>query len=433
MQKKPTQPPKRTPPQKVTRPASPPSGQPKQPSRPVTGINRRPAAPPPRQMVTAQERQQLKEQRRSSIGTPLPPNTPARNLSAATASEALQLELDRFNALQPKLMLTQVNDDLEDIDGAIQALPANIENIRDRGYVFKSYLERKVATLTSQWQELRPQVQAAVATQAQQLRIEAGHVQNTLNRRQLATNALSTLETKIGATLRNLEGMYDTLDTNVNQTQQQIDDISWTLQQIEQACFGLSPTEAPVEAVPATWMVGGKDKDGIAGVLYLTDQRVIFEQKEEVATKKVLFFATEKQKVQELMWQIPVGQVAKAVGSKRGFMNKDDYLSLTAAQGASFTDKDGQPVRSADAFARPLETIEIHLNGETGEDWQAFIGRVRSGEIDKERTTPVEPEAIEAVSNAPTKCSTCGATINQPIQRGQRELTCQYCGSVNRW
>jgi len=328
-------------------------------------------------------------------------------------NEALQAEMTRFNNLQSQLMLTAVNDDLEDIESAINALPANVENIRARGYVFKSYLEKKVETLTAQWRDLRPRVVSAIKTQAQALQADATSVQNTLNRGAPAGAALTALESKVEAALRNLQGMYDALDDNVNQTQQQIDDVSWTLQQAEQASFGFVATEAPVEAVPANWKKPS-DPDGVDGVLFLTDQRLIFEQKEEVATKKVLFITTEKQKLQSLQWEVPVAQIEQALGSKKGFMGKDDFLAITCGSQA------------------PFRMAEIHLKGETGEAWQGFIGRVKSGEIAKERTVQVDQAAVEAVANAPTKCPTCGATITQTILRGQTEITCEFCGSKIR-
>jgi hypothetical protein len=168
----------------------------------------------------------------------------------------------------------------------------------------------------------------------------------------------------------------------------------------------------------------------VEGVLILTDQRLLFEQKEEVATKKVLFFTTEKQKVQALAWEVPVVQIDKAVGSKRGLMNKDDFLTVTLQSGSGL--KAGQEQVLYDEMGRPLATAELHLKGETGEAWQGFIGRVKSGEIAKERTEPVDEAAEEAVSNAPTKCPNCGATITQTILRGQKEITCEFCGSVIR-
>jgi hypothetical protein len=423
---------------------------------------RKPAAPPPPQphrfgqkvmpkrMVTAAERREQKEQRRAapslvgrSLARQTGPSVPPAAATAAGAAvgaaagaaagaglaESLEAEITRFNGLQNQVMLNPVTDELEDISAAIGELPANVENIRARGYVFKSYLERKVETLTRQWTEVRPQVQAAVEAQQRQLRLDANQVQGTLNRRQLATAALASLEGKVGAALRSLQGMYDALDDNVNQTQQQLDDISWTLQQAEQACFGFLTTECPVEAVPANWKKLG-DKDGVDGVLYLTDQRLIFEQKEEVATKKVLFITTAKEKVQTLQWAVPVGQVEKAVGSTRGLMGKDDFLSLTLVEGSGLQGPEGSLLY--DDMGRPLRNTDLHLKGERGEAWQGFIGRVKSGEIAGERTVPVDQEAAESVANAPTKCPNCGATLTQTILRGQTEITCEFCGSVIR-
>ena len=403
----------------------------------------------PKPMVTAADRQQAKEQRRAAtttgfrnaaasaaarpgVGTAAAGaamGAAAAGAAGATLSENLEAQINQFNALQDQIMLSPVNDDLEDIASAINALPANIENIRARGFVFKSFLERKVETLNKQWAELRPQVQSAVQVQTAQLRVDANQVQATLNRRQLATAPLASLEGKVSAALRNLQGMYDTLDDNVNQTQQQLDDISWTLQQAELASFGFLATEAPVEAVPANWKKPG-DKDGVEGVLILTDQRLIFEQKEEVATKKMLFITTEKQKVQALQWAVPVTQIEKAAGSNRGLMGKDDFLTITLAEGTGLAGPEGQALY--DDMGRPLRTTDVHLKGEKGEAWQAFIGRVKSGEIAKERTVPVDAAAVETVANAPTKCPNCGATITQKVMRGQTEINCEFCGSVIR-
>ena len=428
-------------PSRPSRPTPPPRPAGKAPPSPQPAIQkRRPATPPPpRPMVTAAERQQAKNLRRANFATGH--NRPGIGAAAAgaaaagaaagavSAADALQQEQSRFNALQNNLNLAHIQDELEDIEGAIAALPANVENIRSRGYVFKNYLERKVETLVSQWRELRPRVEAAVQQQQVSLRSEASRVQMMLSRRQLPGAALSGLESQVGAAMRTLEGMYDTLDDNVNQTQQQLDDISWSLQQIELASFGCLPTECVVEAVPANWKKPG-DKDGVEGVLILTDQRLLFEQKEEVATKKVLFFTTEKQKVQELAWEAPVVQVEKAVGAKKGLMGKDDFLTVTLQSGAGL--KSGKGDTLYDEMGRPLGTAELHLKGETGEAWQGFIGRVKSGEIAKERTEPVDEAATEAVSNAPTKCPNCGATLTQKILRGQTEITCEFCGSLIR-
>jgi len=369
--------------------------------------------------VSADELRQAFQQRRdaSVLNTP----APAAGGAPLTEEQMFQAEVDRYNAIQSDIMLSRVTSDLAAVEAAVNALPTNIAAIRARGYVFKSYLENKAQTLANQWHELRPRVEASIQQQTYGLRTQANMVEASHNMRQRNPAAMSALESQASAAQSNLQGMYDPLKENVLQTQKQLDDIVWTLQQAEQACFGFLATEAPVEAVPAEWKKPGS-KDGMGGVLYLTDQRLVFEQKEEVATKKVLFVATEKKKVQALAWEVPVASIASATGSHRGFMNKDDFLTITCAPDAGIKSGEGATFQSAD----------IHLKGETGDAWQGFINRVKTGDVAKERTVPVDAAAAAAVANAPTKCGTCGATITQPILRGQTEITCQYCGSVIR-
>lgn len=409
------------------------------PTGSASGSIKKAPPPPPKPMVTALQRKEIKDQRRApvsgasgSVGAMRPistAGTPAPS-SAGMPGEALQDEATRFSYLQDQLLLANINDDIGDIDAAVAALPGNLENIRARGYVFKSYLEKKVETLTAQWQEMRPRIVQAVETQQRSLQLDATNVQNMLNRRQSASLALTSLEGKVNAAQNTVRGMYDNLDDNLNQTQQQVDDVSWTLQQAETASFGFLPTEAPVEAVPANWKKPG-DNDGVEGMLMLTDQRLLFEQKEEVATKKVLFITTEKQKVQALNWQIPAAQIDQAVGAKKGFMGKDDFLTVTCTRDGAFQNADGSPLYIQGVGGK-VTTMEVHLKGETGEAWQGFIGRVKSKEIEKERTVPVDEAAVEAAAAAPTKCPTCGATLNQTVLRGQTEMKCDYCGSVIR-
>lgn len=385
----------------------------------------------PKPMVTAQDRMAKKVERRVTPPPPpaarpvtpaafprptTPPRAPATPVAVPPSmanSEEFKADVERFNNLQNKIMLAAITEDIGDIEDAINAFPANLENIRARGYVFKNYLEKKIDTLANQWRDVRPRVETATQTQLRSLQADAANVQAALNRGARPGAALDSLDSKANSAVSSLQGMYDALDDNVNQTQQQIDDISWSLQQMEQASFGFLPTEGIVEAVPANWKKPD-DKDGVEGALLLTDQRLIFEQKEEVATKKVLFITTETKKIQEVQWEVPVVEIAKAIGSTKGFMGKDDYLTIETTNGS------------------PFRSTDIHLKGENGEMWQGFINRVKSGDVAKERTEAVDEKAAEMVANAPTKCSNCGATITQTIMRGQTEISCEFCGSKIR-
>jgi hypothetical protein len=274
--------------------------------------------------------------------------------------------------------------------------------------------------LAEQWEEVHDRVSREASRRMRELEREADVAESALRQAMSgrssqvtrAEGAISTLEHKTRAAQSAIEAMYETLKENVDQTRSQVEQTRWLLDQIDEASFQLHPAEDPVAACRAQYME--TKKDGPEGVLYLTDERLIFEQKEEVATKKVLFIATEKETVQQLIFEVPIGQIEETKTSQKGFLGRKEMLTLPFAPEAD------------------LSGATLRLHGAENEDWAGLIGRVKSGEITKERTQPKDEAAVEAARAAPTKCPTCGATLSVKIVRGMREITCEYCGSVIR-
>jgi hypothetical protein len=331
---------------------------------------------------------------------------------------------DSFRSLQDDLAFRWVNDDVGDLDTQLRDLPASIQQTRARGYVFKSYIERKTDVLAKQWAETRPRVTAAVDEQARDLRYQSDLFQQRLpflrsnrNEAELSTaeSALKDLQSRVSSAKSSIQGMYSALRDNVRQTVNQIKEITWVLDEVDGATFKLYPGEGVVSAVKAQWMTS--EKEGPKGIFYLTDERVLFEQEEEIATKKVLFIATEKQKVQKLQWEVALSQVETATASEKGGailgIGKKEVLDLRFGSSAR--------VRSA--------TLRLEADSDA---WQALIGRVKSGDIAGERTAPKDKMVVEAARAAPTKCSVCGATITQAVVKGMTEIKCEYCGTVIR-
>lgn len=331
---------------------------------------------------------------------------------------------DQFRSLQDDVALRWVNDDLGDIDTQLRDLPTLIQQLRSRGYVFKSYLEKKAEVLTGQWTELRPRVTSAVDEQSRELRYQSDLFQQRLaflrpnrNETELAAaeSAVKDLESRVSAAKNTIQGMYQALAENARQTTEQVKEVAWVLDQVDGATFKLYPGEGVIDAVKGQWMTS--EKEGPKGILYLTDERILFEQKEEIATKKVLFIATEKQKAQELEWEAALNQIESARASEKGGaflgIGKKEILEFHFASSA----------RVHDALVR-LEA--------DSDAWQALIGRVTSGDIAGERTVPKDKAAVEAARAAPTKCTTCGAMITQAIVKGMTEIKCEYCGAVIR-
>ena len=330
----------------------------------------------------------------------------------------------RFNSLQDDIALRWVNDDIGTVDSQLRDLPSSIQQARSRGYVFKSYLKKKTEALASQWDQLRPRVVSTVDEQSRDLRYQADLFRQRLpflrpNRSEIelstAESTLRDLESRVSAAKGTLQGMYETLKGNVRQTVDQVKEVAWVLDEVDGAMFKLYPGECVVSAVKAQWMTS--EKEGQKGILYLTDERVLFEQEEEVATKKVLFIATEKKKVQELEWEAPLSQIESVQASEKG----GAILGIGKKEILEFH------------FGSSVRVRSVLLRMEADSDaWQALIGRVKSGDIAGERTAPKDKTVVEAARAAPTKCTTCGATITQAVVKGMTEIKCEYCGAIIR-
>ncbi len=331
---------------------------------------------------------------------------------------------DRAKPLYGNTAFGEVNSKLSTVEAQIHELPASIQQVRSRGYVFKNYLERKAEVLSQQWVDVKLRVATAMGDHSNQLRPQTYLLERRIqslrsNRSEPelvgVDSAISDLQSRIEAATNSLEGMYRPLAENVHQTMDQVKEISWVLDQTDSATFRLYPSEGVVSAVKAQWLTS--EDEGPKGILYLTDERLLFEQNEEIATKKTLFITTQKQKIQELKWEAALGEVESVKASERGGrilgIGKKELLEFEFAPGA------------------PVHSMVLRLEADS-DNWQALIGHARSGEIAGERTIQKEKAAIEAARSAPTKCTTCGARITQPVVKGMNEIKCEYCGALMR-
>ena len=348
----------------------------------------------------------------------------SRPATAGTLSEETRANLDglqgQLSGLQRSLLLTSAQNRMADIETTFSLLPTEIEELRTRGYVFRSFLENKVNVLAEQWEEVQGRVSREVGRRTRELEREADEAESALQQAMSgrasqvarAEAAINTLEHKARAAQSAVDAMYETLEENVDQSHSQVEQIRWLLDQVAEASFQLYPAEDPVAACRAQYME--TKKGGPEGVLYLTDERLIFEQKEEIATKKILFITTDKETVQEFIFAVTIGQIEEVKASDKGFRGRKEMLELRFAPEAD------------------LSGATLRLLGAENEKWAGLIGRVKSGEIAKERTRPKDEAVVEAARAAPTKCPTCGATLDVEIVRGMREITCEYCGTVFR-
>ena len=149
-----------------------------------------------------------------------------------------------------------------------------------------------------------------------------------------------------------------------------------------------------VAAVEAVYARPGLEPEN--GILFLTDQRILWED-------RVGEF--------ELKLNVPLQQVTdvqKAVSED----GQQEFLDFTFGPGA------------------PCPNARFQLGAPVADSWLKMVGRARSGGYAGDRAIEIPPEELERIRNAPQQCSKCGAALTDPILRGQVDVTCEYCGNV---
>ncbi len=330
--------------------------------------------------------------------------------------------------MQGRVHLASARDAVEDLQTTINSVSQRISSLRTRGYVFEKDLENQGLSLHNSWMSLYPNLQSQINIQASAMEnllrpIEMQMPQlNALANNPIAASgllnsiksSLNLLEDKVSASERTITGMYNQINNEVTKFANHLSELEFLVSQLAEATFQLLPSEGGIAAIKGIWCKTGKEqKDDPEGILYLTDQRILFEQKEEVVTKRVLFVATEKQKVQQLQLECPVALVERVDLSKQGLLKNEDHIEVRFASGAS------------------VEVAHFHI-WQDNVTWQQLINRAKSKDFDNGRAVGIDQSQMDKVKAAPSQCPSCGGTIRQVVLRGMDSLTCEYCGFVIR-
>jgi uncharacterized coiled-coil protein SlyX len=334
----------------------------------------------------------------------------------------------RIGDLQEHVRLTSTQSAVSDLNASVNGLVQRLVSLRTRGYVFEKDLENQAQALVSSWGLLFPNLQTQLNQQSAQLvnslrpiemqmpQLTAAAGNPAVARGFLGTiqSAVSMLEDKVSAAEKTIEGLYDQFSNQVSTFTRHLDEIEYMVTQLAEATFQLLPTEGGIAATKAVWCKTGKEqKDDPQGVLFLTDQRLLFEQKEEIVTKKVLFVATEKKKVQQLQLECPVSLVDMVDADKQGLLKNEDHIGMNFTSGAQ------------------VAMAHFHI-WQDNAMWQALINRAKSKDFDKNRAVALDQSAVDKVKAAPAQCPSCGGNLTKPVLRGQDSITCEYCGFVIR-
>jgi len=301
-------------------------------------------------------------------------NTASAHPDIAYAIGSIQTSLDD---LQNRAGLSEVQADIANLDANLRHALSLLESARDKGYKYQNDLEDIAFDTMSRWQEIRNRVEDSIHEQAGLMRTNLQPVDTSVQRLNATladvsatTAVLGDVQNEIRQAMdtvydaeRTIEGAYADIESKASHLTTRLTRIHWALTQRDEASFAFDSDEDLYMAVTARWDKEGKEDP--EGILFLTNQRLIFERKEKVSTKKILFITTASELIQEPMVVKPLAEVKDVKAQGKGLFGHQDFLEV------EFSDK----------------TIPFHLSGQDSEDWARMVRDAKSGKIEEERAT----------------------------------------------
>lgn len=338
--------------------------------------------------------------------------------TAALESSVAQAKT-RYNDLIARVKMTDIVRETTSLGNQIEALPEKIEEIRQRGYKFRSYLEGKIEVLAAQWDEINDRVEQWLEEESKELDDELAkcerhnrRLDGKVSSRTEATLAsfnsvLDEMDVQIKASEERVKALYDEVSNEVYKTNSQLSQVSKHLDWLEESEVKLNAGEGLYIAAEAEW---DDNRDKPDGHIYVTDQRVIFEQRE----KKGGMLGFGGKKVQGILWEVPLSSVEKIIPEDKGLFGGKDMMNMKLGAGAPYA-----------------EIVCEIKGGIDSKVWAKQINRAVQGHISQESTVEPDSDLIERLRKAPTDCPNCGGVLPK-LAAGDNEVNCKYCGTVVR-
>ncbi len=216
---------------------------------------------------------------------------PKAPVSAEMSAEIAALQKN-LNQLVEASQLSGAYQAIGAIEDRLTQIPLTLAALRKRGYIHSGLLEDRLIALDQQWDGLREQVESQLKSQSRALQRQLAKIELQVRRLNtkpdqvtlIATQgAVERLESKIDATANNLSSLSDGIESELRSIDRELQKVDWMLDRLDETSeIDLSAIEAPLTAVKAIWQQ--QEDEGPEGILFLTDQHLFFEQREEIVT-----------------------------------------------------------------------------------------------------------------------------------------------------
>lgn len=276
-----------------------------------------------------------------------------------------------------KSKLRRIERELEEFereyspDGIINRLQqygVDVQQYRQQGYdFFKDEIEGATENLIAMVEERRQMLDRHMDDRVRRIMRELRQASYYTNLSDDASESLleradeetDDAERKLRDAKREYIKGLDPLEDTEKRIKKLMKRIPYYFEMRDEASFEFADDEKVVMADKAEWVVTGKGKEDPDGILFLTNQRMVFEQKEKTGKKFGLFGGKMQHGIQ---WEYPLSQIASVSFEDQGMMGRKDMLMLQMQSGAEHGEITLES-KGDDDNSEWHEVIEKALNG----------------------------------------------------------------------
>lgn len=324
----------------------------------------------------------------------------------------------RRNLDECKERISEPRKILQQLDGLSVSLPSRLSELRVKGYVYRSYLEKKLENLIDGWMKIRQSFLTSVNDLEKrytsrlediewQLREFSLFDPNTVVKEE---QRLESIKLELESLCGDLERSVDSLLESVRDIERGFASIKWEINNAEQTLDKASRMELELQQgeflyAAFTGTLLGDDKTKCT--VFLTNRRFIIVGEKDIVLKKILFIPVKKKKTYITIADIPIGYMKDVKPGKVGFF-RGKGIYITAG---------------TEEFVIDMEDYKV-------DTFIKHIMKAVKGDIDNEIIINIKPE--EKTEPNFVQCPYCGAPVKVPVIRGITSIKCEYCGSVIR-
>jgi hypothetical protein len=249
-------------------------------------------------------------------------------------------------------------------------LAASLKTLQSAGYLYSGYIKTEIELLKTTWAPAPSHVLSGIDRYVASLQ-EAAHATERLAQQTLQAQPTSnqspsvpSLDKQLVAVRSFLQKPYEDLARAATDIQAQLDKTEMALAWGKEASFDWKINEALFMAANAQLVEEQSNQSNPKGILYLTDKRLLFEEKGERAKAKFWFITLSTEYVQHLLFEVSLDQIKDTQEQDtRRLFRKHELLKVQFADSAS---------RSSAVF---------ELDGAANEEWMRAINAICHGQI----------------------------------------------------